>query len=94
MDKEDMSSDETAGSILFFTKDIIEGHYGEGKFFWKNVYGSPMNMSDSKYKREMNLNPEVASFWKGRILFEVLCIPTEKPLSKSIKMDKKTVAIA
>lgn len=43
MDKEDMTSDETAGSIIFYTKDIIDGHYGEGKYFWKNIYGSPMN---------------------------------------------------
>lgn len=28
----------------------------------------------------MNLNPEIASFWKGRILMQVLCEESEKPL--------------
>ena len=39
-------------------------------------------MSNSKYKRAMNENPEVASTWKGRILVQCIAEPTEKPLSK------------
>ena len=44
-----------------------ENHHIQ-KFVWKNVYGSPLNMSDSKAKREANNNPEFGSMWKGRIL--------------------------
>jgi hypothetical protein len=80
-DKEDMGTDEIAGSIQFETKDLIEGK-SNGMFIWKNIYGSPMNQSNSKYKREMNANPEVASNWKGRVLCQIIAEPTEKPLAK------------
>jgi hypothetical protein len=38
-----------------------------GKYFWKNVYGSPLGYSGDNVKKMNNL-PEVASNWKGRIL--------------------------
>jgi hypothetical protein len=41
-----MGTDEIAGSILFETKKLIEGA-GNGLFVWKNIYGSPMNQSNS-----------------------------------------------
>jgi hypothetical protein len=80
-DKEDLGTDEIAGSILLETKKLIEGQ-GTGMYIWKNIYGSPMNQSNSKYKREMNNNPEYASFWKGRVLLYIVAEPTEKPLAK------------
>ena len=85
-DKEDMGSDETAGSIKFATKDIIENKY-KSMFIWKNIYGSPMNQSNSKYKREMNGNPDVASFWKGRVLCQIIAESTEKPTAKQMKIE-------
>jgi len=54
----------------------------EGKFMWRNVYGSPINQSSSDAKREMNENPEAASNWKGRILMQVVCEKTEQPIAK------------
>lgn len=39
----------------------------------------------------MNVNPEFASFWKGRILFEITCESTEKPLAKSVMCKRKTI---
>ena len=30
----------------------------------------------------MNLNPDVASMWKGRILMEIICKATDKPVAK------------
>lgn len=70
MDEDDIGSDEMAATMLFKTKDIIEDtqNHKNGVFYWKNLYGSPMNQSNSKYKREMNENPDVASHWKGRVL--------------------------
>jgi hypothetical protein len=69
MDEDDIGSDEMAATMSFKTKDIIENNSGlNGQFFWKNLYGSPMNQSNSKEKREMNENPDVASHWKGRVL--------------------------
>ena len=63
----DNTTSETAGSLRLDAKDIIEGKYNE-KFIWKNIYGSPLNQRDSKFKEQMNDNPELASNWKGRIL--------------------------
>ena len=80
MDSDDVF-DETVGSLLFDLKDIIEGKHN-GKFVWKNVYGSPLNMSNSQAKRDMNENPEMASNWKGRILMQIVCEETEKPIAK------------
>lgn len=51
-------------------------------FCWKNIYGSPMGCPDGEAKSLMNLNPEMASNWKGRILMKVECYPTEKPSAK------------
>ena len=31
----------------------------------------------------MNENPELASFWKGRILMQVFAVKTEKPVYKT-----------
>jgi hypothetical protein len=42
----DETTDETAGSISFDMKAILDGHLN-GKFVWKNVYGSPLNQSNS-----------------------------------------------
>lgn len=53
----DEAVDETAGSVLLDVKDIIAGHMN-GKFVWKNVYGSPLNQSNSEFKRQMNENPD------------------------------------
>mmetsp|Transcript_30294 Transcript_30294/g.46320 ORF Transcript_30294/g.46320 Transcript_30294/m.46320 type:complete len:131 (+) Transcript_30294:880-1272(+) len=80
MDSDDVF-DETVGSLLFDLKDIIDGKM-EGKFVWKNVYGSPLNQSNSQAKRDMNENPELASNWKGRILMQIACEETEKPIAK------------
>jgi len=45
MDSDDVF-DETVGSLLFDLKDIISGE-DNGKFVWKNVYGSPLNQKNS-----------------------------------------------
>jgi len=45
------------------------------------------NPSNSKYKNAMNENPEVASNWKGRILMQIVCEPTERPCAKVCCID-------
>lgn len=50
-----------------------------------------MNQSESTAKRAMNENPEVASNWKGRVLVEVTCEKTEKPVAKVEWIDDEEV---
>ena len=90
---EDMTGDEVVGSILLDKKDILDGKY-KGKYVWKNIYGSPMNMKNSKAKREMNENPEIASNWKGRVLLKIDCQKTEKPVAKVKYIVQEEVAKA
>lgn len=73
---DDLSGDEIVGAIYYDLKDIIPDANGKpgklnGRFDWKNIYGAPMDMH-GKWVDKMNENPEVASFWKGRVL--VQCI--------------------
>jgi hypothetical protein len=51
MDEDDIK-DEVVGSLLFDLKEIIDGSKQKvgPSFFWKNIYGSPMNQSNSDYK--------------------------------------------
>ena len=41
-----------------------------------------MNQKNSRAKREMNENPEIASNWKGRVLMSIESVKTEKPVAK------------
>jgi hypothetical protein len=89
MDSDDVS-DEVIGSLLFDMQDIVDGKFN-GKFFWKNVYGSPLNQSNSQAKRDMNESPELASNWKGRILMQIECEATEKPVAKVMPIEDELV---
>ena len=86
----DTSGDEVVGSLLFDLQDIVSGKY-KGLFFWKNIYGSAMNQSNSEHKRNMNENPELASNWKGRVLINIDCEETEKPVAKVVKIDAEHI---
>lgn len=74
---EDLTGDEVVGSFELNAKDIIGKK--NGIFFWKNIYGAPVGFSNDAAKN-MNDNPAMASFWKGRILIQVEAVKTEKPL--------------
>jgi hypothetical protein len=39
----------------------------------------------------MNSNPEFASFWKGRVLCQIVAEPTEKPLAKQQKIEEEII---
>lgn len=92
MDEDDIGSDEMAATMLFKTKDIVENKFGtNGQFFWKNLYGSPMNQKDSKEKRAMNKNPNVASHWKGRVLCQITAEETDKPIAKVANIEDEVL---
>jgi hypothetical protein len=79
-------ADELIGSIHMELNKILPDANGkkgglEGVWDWKQIYGSPLDVS-GKMTDKMNLNPEIASFWKGRILMRTTCEETEKPLLK------------
>ena len=87
MDK-DLVKDEVVGSMLFNLKECMKDL--NGKFFWKNIYGSPLNVSGTNADL-MNRNPEMASSWKGRVLMQVTSMKTEKAVCKSIKLKKTEI---
>lgn len=89
MDEDEMGS-ETIGSLLFDAESIISGDLN-GKIRWVNIYGSPMGQAEGQAKREMNENPEIASNWKGRVLLQVFCEATEKPVAKVVRVDPELV---
>lgn len=89
MDQDEVGS-ETIGSLLFDAEEIIGGAL-EGKIRWVNIYGSPMGQADTAAKREMNENPEIASNWKGRVLLQVTCHKTDKPVAKVCSIDPELV---
>ena len=64
-----------------------------GRYFWKNVYGAPLDKSNKAAER-MNENPELGSLWKGRILMQVFAIKTEKPVYKVEQIPEEVVEAA
>jgi hypothetical protein len=64
-DHDKLSPDEVVGAFSFNLKTLIKEE--KNKYFWKNIYGSPLGVSGATVK-EMNENPEIASTWKGRLL--------------------------
>ena len=97
---DDIDGDEMVGSILFDIQDVVDGKvnaHGVAKGamhpppYWKNIYGSPMNLSNSSEKKHMNMDPDCASNWKGRILMQVECYETEKPIAKVCRIEENLV---
>jgi len=76
---DDLSGDEIVGSFTLNSKDIIENK--KPTFFWKNLYGAPLDGS-GEHAKNMNENPDAASFWKGRILMQVTAYKCDKPVFK------------
>lgn len=85
---ENKLKDELVGSLLFNLKDCIGPR--NGKYFWKNVYGSPLDVSGENTKM-MNTNPEYASNWKGRILIGVTAEKTDKPVCMVRNIDPEEI---
>lgn len=85
--------DEIVGSLLFNLKDCIDDKKLNGRFFWKNIYGAPLDKSGANTDL-MNSSPESASTWKGRILMQVSAQKTEKPvcIKRALKEEDVTAA--
>jgi hypothetical protein len=81
--------DEVIGSIEIDVEELIENAKKKKNsvYCWKNVYGSPMGYEDSEPKKQMNLFPESASNWKGRVLMQIECVETEKPAAKVLPIE-------
>lgn len=92
MDRDEMK-DEVIGSLLFDVQDMVDGKY-RNKFFWKNIYGSPLNLKNSQAKREMNENPELSSNWKGRVLMQIECFKTDQPVCKITHIEDDILQLA
>ena len=88
----DPITDEIIGSILFNLKDCMKEE-NNGKFFWRNVYGAPLDRHGPTTDL-MNANPEVASAWKGRLLVQVTSEKTDKPTCGKRKIDPKELVQA
>jgi len=84
---EDKIKDEIVGSIIFNLKECINSK--NGLFFWKNIYGAPIDRSGDNTDK-MNNNPDLGSTWKGRILMQVVAEKTDKPTIKCLDLDEKT----
>ena len=85
---DDLTGDELVGSFTLEAKDVMAGM--NGKFFWKNIYGSPLDCS-GRWTEHMNENPEMGSLWKGRILMQVASHETEKPTLKVQDLSQERV---
>ena len=73
-------ADTILGSFNLNINDIKSGKYS--KTNWINLYGAPEN-NTKEVTKIMNLNPEFASVWKGRVLIRVDHEKTtEKPQCK------------
>jgi len=88
---EDKISDEIVGSFFFNLKNVMGEN--NGMFFWKNIYGSPLDVSGATTDR-MNNNPESGSTWKGRVLMQVLAEKTDKPKLCVLDLDEEVKATA
>lgn len=74
---------------MFFSLKNMITEAGEGGFLkWFNLYGSPLGCSGANTKK-MNLFPEFASTWKGRILMHISCVDTKNPEMKVQKLDEE-----
>ena len=82
---EDKISDEIVGSMNFSLKNIVNNMGENGILVWKNLYGSPMGCSGQNTNL-MNENPEMASFWKGRILMHISSYDVKNPEMKVVPL--------
>ena len=48
-------------------------------YFWANIYGAPMEGTKGNFAGKMNVDPRLASYWRGRVLLSVKIVETDKP---------------
>ena len=75
-DWDSTSSNDLIGTVTFRWVDIEAGMYSN--YFWANIYGAPLETSGENTDF-MNRHPNLASYWRGRILLRVQVEPSDKP---------------
>lgn len=73
------SKDEIVGSV-HFNKEEIKKKKEKNSYFWLNLYGSQLSPDSQENALIMNSNPNLGSFWKGRVLIAIEIF--EDPLPK------------
>lgn len=78
------TKDELVGTIFIDFKDLEREMKPEGpkryfNYFWANIYGAPMKGTSGNFADKMNVDPRLASYWRGRVLLSVKIVETEKP---------------
>ena len=69
MDEDTLSGDDAVGSINLRLKEIVKHNSNPGgRLRWAQIYGAPPKSSNSKVAAHMNVTPESASNWNGRVL--------------------------
>lgn len=86
----DTASDDIIGSMSFEIHTILQRTRDDNQFpwLWKDIYGAAPDVS-GKHTDEMNLVPESASHWRGRILMQVTCEKSDKPEMKVAKVSQE-----
>jgi len=70
------SKDDFVGELFFEFEEIMKGKLE--KLFWANIYGSPPGaLGDWAIK--MSSEPELATFWRGRVLLSLKAEEMDKP---------------
>lgn len=87
-DEDLTSEDDLVGSLRFKWKDVKTE--SESKARWSNIYGAPHNV-ESKSAKKMNLDNELASHWRGRILMRLFIREDERPVAKRQKISDQVL---
>lgn len=80
MDQDTLSGDDAVGSINLRLKEIVKHHSNPGgRQRWAQIYGAPPKSSNSKVAAHMNVTPESASNWNGRVLLHIEVFDSKFP---------------
>jgi hypothetical protein len=67
---DDLIGNDDIGVIGLNVREWLDGKRPNGEKFWVNLYGAPDHTS-GRFTDHMNLNPDLGSYWRGRILMTV-----------------------
>ena len=87
-DRDLTSEDDLVGSLRFKWKDVKLESESQAK--WSNIYGAPHNI-ESETAKQMNLDNELASHWRGRILMRLFIREEERPIAKRQEIANKVL---
>ena len=67
-EKKNVLKDELISTLVFSIKTLLSQ---SGSFYWKSLYGAPLENDNKEAALAMNSNPELASLYKGCVLLHV-----------------------